>query len=1033
MNRMDLSDNYKVALSRLHQLYNSLRKNNEDMSMNIREFATNSVQLRSRIPEKDRSNAAKVKLLGILWDTGKDHLLLQSKLEFQNNPTKRSVLRTIHSNFDPLGFLIPLLIPARVFLQSLWAKGYEWDDQLSNQDIKCWESTCRNADAFFKRLHRSICPSNPVGKLEICTFADASNNAYATCCYLRKIHGNTIESELICAKYRLAPISHLTQQRTLTTPKLELLALLIASQLTDFICNELDLPIDTIRIFSDSNIALSQLHSGQNAGTFVNNRVRKMRALYESWQRKKMKWSESEVLTQLHCVDVNEHSTIFRYGLSNWTKMKRATAIVLKFIKIVSKSRYKDPSSQNREVSLCSELYHVSENRDINAKDLQLAENVLIRDHYRSMTEKQLQSFKHLNLVSKNHIYRCRGRLENSQLAFEATNPILLLPNHALTRLIIKDTHEKIGHQGVNATLSEIQRNYWIPHEELLRETKNSLARFWEMWSQLYLTSLQFLRSSLTTTRSSRIQPHVGAVVLIEDSNKPRSQWNLGIITALHPGADKIIRSVSVRKANRIITKRSINQLIPLEISSYEETVQKIDESESRREEKKRESESQPVPIRKQPPRSAKKHVRYAENIDVIPSFFSSIASSPLLLITVLVIAGLVTPSSALSSSANSPSLEVLCIKGGVSIRNLIPLSDVQACAQNHCIETRVFDEETTVMFPASVCLHAYDVRVKASFEHENIIRSVTCPPSPFCEMIDYYFCSLMINNPTCWPRTAIAIVVLVLYGFITSAIVFVCFCRRLIRSTRILWGHLFRSCSDTTENVPLVAVSPHRTQLKRSAFVTVFSVVMISVVIPPILSCQEAFTVSTDQLECSRNNFDCHFTKNALLKISPLSNEACVTIVSNGIIKEQIRDHFITNYLACNLNILSTLPLTFPNFLIEPSPKGSQYPIVTTQLASLEIAISMNISNARLSNIVDTFNCSIVTSPLTGCYGCTQGATASFSCQSDLENTLAQIDCATHSFAIPCSQNSKTTVVRFSFSVAQIKEICKARCGSNT
>lgn len=69
-----------------------------------------------------------------------------------------------------------------------------------------------------------------------------------------------------------------------TLPKLELLALLVATELSGNIRKELHIFIERIRIFSDSRIALTQIHSGKNSGTFVNNRVRKIRAMFASWQ-----------------------------------------------------------------------------------------------------------------------------------------------------------------------------------------------------------------------------------------------------------------------------------------------------------------------------------------------------------------------------------------------------------------------------------------------------------------------------------------------------------------------------------------------------------------------------------------------------------------------------------------------------------------------------------------------------------------------------------------------------------------------------
>ncbi|RCN29323.1 hypothetical protein ANCCAN_24922 [Ancylostoma caninum] len=88
--------------------------------------------------------------------------------------------------------------------------------------------------------------------------------------------------------------------KTATLPKLELLALLIGSQLTDFFLQELDINVEKIHIFSDSNITLSQLHSGRNGGTFVNNRVRKMRALHESWLSK-------NIDSRYYCVHTNDN------------------------------------------------------------------------------------------------------------------------------------------------------------------------------------------------------------------------------------------------------------------------------------------------------------------------------------------------------------------------------------------------------------------------------------------------------------------------------------------------------------------------------------------------------------------------------------------------------------------------------------------------------------------------------------------------------------------------------------------------------
>ncbi|KIH46678.1 hypothetical protein ANCDUO_23266 [Ancylostoma duodenale] len=137
--------------------------------------------------------------------------------------------------------------------------------------------------------------------------------------------------------------------------------------------------------------------------------------------------------------------------------------------------------------------------------------------------------------------------------------------------------------------------------------------------------------------------------------------------------------------------------------------------------------------IRQQPPRSAKRNVNYAECAQIIPDTkMRNIRNMPLLFALLMIVGWLGRTSMASNVPVTSLNLQLRCIKGGIFIGNLLPTSDVQACADNHCIETRVLEREATVMFPASVCLHEHDVRVKAKYEHETFISTILCPPSPF-------------------------------------------------------------------------------------------------------------------------------------------------------------------------------------------------------------------------------------------------------------------------------------------------------------
>ncbi|EPB77220.1 hypothetical protein ANCCEY_03670 [Ancylostoma ceylanicum] len=254
------------------------------------------------------------------------------------------------------------------------------------------------------------------------------------------------------------------------------------------------------------------------------------------------------------------------------------------------------------------------------------------------------------------------------------------------------------------------------------------------------------MRSITLNKRSSQNQPQLGSVVLLADEKNPRMEWELGIIVKLHPGEDCIVRSVSVRRANGTIVKRSINMLIPLEISAADDSTWSQENSKTS-DDADKETQAEQIRIREQPPRRAKRNVSYAECAQIIPDAkMNNIRNIPLLFTILMILGWLGRTSAAIDAPATSPNLQLRCIKGGIFISNLSPASEVQACAANHCIETRVLQREATVMFPASVCLHEHVVRVKAKYERETYISTILCPPSPFCEMIDYVFFVIFVN-----------------------------------------------------------------------------------------------------------------------------------------------------------------------------------------------------------------------------------------------------------------------------------------------
>lgn len=87
--------------------------------------------------------------------------------------------------------------------------------------------------------------------------------------------------------------------------------------------------------------------------------------------------------------------------------------------------------------------------------------------------------------------------------------------------------------------------------------------QFWDRWSKEYLTNLQ-TRSKWMKDGSLPVK--IGSLVVLVDDNLPPLRWSMARVTDVHPGADKVIRVVSVRLPNGNITRRSLKKICVLPV-----------------------------------------------------------------------------------------------------------------------------------------------------------------------------------------------------------------------------------------------------------------------------------------------------------------------------------------------------------------------------------------------------------------------------------------------------------------------------------
>ena len=64
--------------------------------------------------------------------------------------------------------------------------------------------------------------------------------------------------------------------------------------------------------------------------------------------------------------------------------------------------------------------------------------------------------------LDSDHILKCMGRLNNSNLPKYTRNPVLLPKDGHFTNLIINQAHQIVEHGGVKDTLTDIRSRFWI-------------------------------------------------------------------------------------------------------------------------------------------------------------------------------------------------------------------------------------------------------------------------------------------------------------------------------------------------------------------------------------------------------------------------------------------------------------------------------------------------------------------------------------------------------------------------------------------
>ena len=464
-------------------------------------------------------NSGHEKVLGLSWDIESDNFIFQfSRLADAAEKvdlTKRNLLSLLASQFDPIGWIGPIIIRMKMLFQDICRENIEWDVKLEGQFKHKWEEIVKHLLSI-KTIEISRCiyrhPKRVIRKCFLHGFGDASTKGYCAVVYLVYHTSDGVYTTLLTSKCRVAPL------KSLTIPRLELMSAKILAQLMDSVLKALeeDVKFSGSKYWLDSKTALCWIENRGEWKQFVRHRVGEILKLTnkKDWgycpsaenpadlgsrgmfgsdlKHNKLWWhgplwlsqgesswpqeskriistpeSESEKKVSSVNVMVVEYSETRSINLvfdinrySSLRKLVRITALVLHFINKLKSRKIGVPqhdSNESKDKEISSALSRA---------ELINAENAWVKAAQADL--RQQDNFEQLkttlNIIEdENGMLRCLGRLENSDLDEYARRPFILPKEHGLTNLVIKDCHTRVHHSGLRASLAELRSRYWVP------------------------------------------------------------------------------------------------------------------------------------------------------------------------------------------------------------------------------------------------------------------------------------------------------------------------------------------------------------------------------------------------------------------------------------------------------------------------------------------------------------------------------------------------------------------------------------------
>ena len=526
-------DNFIIPVNDRTEVAGIVQRSREifwEAGFNARQFASDLRDEIQRLPAELQEKKTTISLLGINWNTVSDTWVL-SFPKMKEPATKRNLLSTLASMFDPNGFVAPAILPAKLLQATIWTTKLGWDDPIPEELRREYENIKQTWNDAEIHIPRKIFCRKSGDTTHLHGFADASTQAIGYAIYARDPATN--KSGLIFARALVVPTSFRPKpkrdgkERTISIPRLELQALYLASRAMQ----QLYMSIQNVSeqtLWTDSTTSIHWLENSKersNPEVFVRNRISKIRhhkvkhvstcenpadlasrgctpsqllgqRLWfhgpEWLQEPEERWPVPLLEYEPRYISVQEKDSVDPTTkiLAVGIRINNPQADDMLFQKIHANSLYsiqRTVVTTLRAIKLfmqClkkdSKIKAIKETQPMDCPicptEMYHAQVILMKEAQKIYPPDESTRLNLRIFQESDGLLRCRGRFpQHAPMAYTAKYPIFLSKSAPIVALLIKRIHLSLLHCGPSTLIAEYRQNYWTP--QLRQKIRNVILQ----------------------------------------------------------------------------------------------------------------------------------------------------------------------------------------------------------------------------------------------------------------------------------------------------------------------------------------------------------------------------------------------------------------------------------------------------------------------------------------------------------------------------------------------------------------------------